>query len=147
MGIDGQGQGRQPVGRQVNIEDLHGAERQWPGQERRAGQQDDLAEITRQEEHEILFDILKDRPPLFHGRDNRSEIVVGERHGGGLFGHVGAGDPHGDTDISLLERRRVIDAVASHGDDMPLVLQRGHHAEFVRWRNTGVDFDVFHFAL
>jgi hypothetical protein len=48
-----------------------------------------------------------------------------------LFGHVGAGDPHGDADIGALERGRVVDAVSGHGDDVALALERAHDAQLV----------------
>ena len=38
-----------------------------------------------------------------------------------LFGHVGASNAHGNADIGALEGRSVIDAIAGHGDDVPLL--------------------------
>ena len=43
---------------------------------------------------------------------------------GGLAGDVGAGEAHGDADVGLLQRRRVVDAVAGDGDDLAQVLER-----------------------
>ena len=38
---------------------------------------------------------------------------------------------HGNSDIGGSERRRVVDAVARHGDDMALALQLLDHLAFV----------------
>ncbi|KAK2491851.1 hypothetical protein MC885_006632, partial [Smutsia gigantea] len=48
------------------------------------------------------------------------ETVLGqdhEDHVGGLLGDVRAGDAHGNADVSLLQRRGVVHAVAGHGHD------------------------------
>ena len=45
-----------------------------------------------------------------------------ERHAGALHRHVGAG-AHRDADLRLRQRRRVVDAVARHGDDAALGLE------------------------
>ncbi len=59
-----------------------------------------------------------DRAPFLDRGDDRREVVVGEHHVGRLLRHVGAGDAHRDADVGGLERRRVVDAVAGHRDDL-----------------------------
>ena len=63
--------------------------------------------------------------------------------GCGFLGGLGAGDAHGDADVGRLERGRIADAVARHGDDPPFPCRiltsrapcarapRGHHADVV----------------
>jgi len=52
----------------------------------------------------------------------RNQIALDERDGRALHGDVGAG-AHGDTDLRLRERRRIVDAVAGHRDKPALVLK------------------------
>ena len=56
--------------------------------------------------------------------------------GGGARGVGGAVD--GDADVGLLERRRVVDAVAGHADDVAGALQRAHDLELVLGKHLGV---------
>jgi hypothetical protein len=44
---------------------------------------------------------------------------------------LGPLDAHGGANIGLLERGRVVHAVAGHGDDMTVGLQRPHDAQLV----------------
>ena len=99
--IDRQGQRRQAVGGQVDRKDLHRAQRQRQPQQRRPGHQTDLADVGRQQIHQVLLDIAKDAAPLFDSGDDGGEVIVGQRHVCGFFGHVGAGDAHGDADVGL----------------------------------------------
>ncbi len=55
-------------------------------------------------------------------RDNAAEIALDQGDAGALHRDVGAGS-HGDPDLGLGERRRVVDAVAGHRDDAPLRLE------------------------
>lgn len=48
-----------------------------------------------------------------------------------LFGDVGAGDAHGHSDIGLLERGRVVDAVARHRHDGSQPLTALHDNQFL----------------
>ena len=56
--------------------------------------------------------------------DDAGEVVVEQDEVRGLLGDVGAVQPHGDADVGLLQRRRVVDPVAGDGDDLALLLQR-----------------------
>jgi hypothetical protein len=70
-------------------------------------------------------------PAFLHRGDDGGEVVVQQHHVGGFLGNVGAGDAHGHADVGLLERRRVVDAVAGHGHDVAAVLQRLDDLELV----------------
>ena len=83
-----------------------------------------------------LADIIVDAAPFAYRRDNGGEVVVHQRHVGSALGNVGAGDAHGTTDISRLESRRVIDAVAGHRHNVAALLPRFHDADFVRRRDA-----------
>ena len=83
--------------------------------------------------------LSKMRAALAHRLDDGREVVVGEDHLRRLLGHLGAGDAHGDADVGRLQRRRVVDAVAGHRDDVAVGLQRVDDAQLVRRRDAGVD--------
>ena len=66
-----------------------------------------------------------------HRRDDRGEIVVQKHHLGCLLRRLCALAPHGDADVGLLERGRVVDAVARHRHDGPAGLERAHDTQLV----------------
>jgi len=70
--------------------------------------------------------VVVDGAALRDGLDNGGEVVVGQDHVRRLLGHRGAGDAHGDADVGELERGGVVDAVARHGHDVPVVLEQPH---------------------
>ena len=65
-----------------------------------------------------LQDVGVDDPPLLDGRDDGGEVVVRDDHVGSLLGHLRPFDAHRHADVGLLEGRRIVDAVAGHGDDL-----------------------------
>ena len=77
--------------------------------------------------------------PFFDRGDDRGEVVVGEHHVGGLFRHVRPGDAHGDADVGLLQRRRVVHAVAGHRHDRARAPQRVDDAQLVFGVDARVD--------
>ena len=57
----------------------------------------------------------------------------------GVLGDVGARDAHRHADVGLLERRRVVDAVAGHRHDVAVALQRVDDPQLVLRRHARVD--------
>ena len=49
-----------------------------------------------------LENVRVDNPPLLDRANDGGEVVVGDDHGGGLFGDLGPLDAHGDADVGLL---------------------------------------------
>ena len=68
------------------------------------------------------------------GMNERPEVVVGEDHPGGLLGDLAAA-AHGHADVRLLQRGRVVDRVAGHGDDQALFLHQASEAQLVLRRD------------
>ena len=54
---------------------------------------------------------------FFHSCNDGGEVVVQQDHVGGLLGDVRPGDTHGNTDVGLLQGRRVVHTVTCHGHD------------------------------
>ena len=65
-----------------------------------------------------------------------AQIALDQRHVGALHRHVGAG-AHGDADVGLRQRRRVVDAVAGHGHDAPFLLQALHRLGLLLRQHLG----------
>lgn len=60
-----------------------------------------------------------------------------------LFGHVGTGDTHSDTDIGLLEGGRVVDSVSRHRHDGSESLATLYDDQLLLWGRAGKhDFRV-----
>ena len=71
------------------------------------------------------------RRPSRTALHDRAEIVVEQHDRRRLARHVGAAAAHGNADMRRLERRRVVDAVAGHGDDFAVGLQRIDDAQLL----------------
>ena len=86
------------------------------------------------------------RPSFTAARDRR-EVVVRQDHPRGLLGHLGALDAHGDADVGLLERGRVVHAVAGHRHDLLVGLDRLHQPKLVLRAGAREHVDVAHALL
>ena len=71
-----------------------------------------------------LAQIVIDPPPEANGRDDRRKIVVQQDQRSCLARDVSAAAAHGDADMRRFQRRRVIDAIAGHGNDLAIGFQR-----------------------
>ena len=71
---------------------------------------------------EVLLDIAQDAAGKLQGGGNIGGVAVHEDNIGGVDGDIGAGTD-GDADIGPDQCGGVIDAIADHGDDLPLFLQ------------------------
>ena len=56
------------------------------------------------------------------GAHDPLQIAFDQSDGCAFHRDIGAG-AHGDADLGLGERRRIIDAVTRHGDEAPLILE------------------------
>ena len=56
--------------------------------------------------------------PKLHRADDGGEVVVGQNHDRGFFGHIGASDAHRHADVGFLEGGCVVDAVTGHRRDV-----------------------------
>ena len=114
-------------------------ERQRPADQDGDEYREDLGEVAREQVVDELEDVGVDDPPLFDGRDDRGEVVVGDDHVGRLLGHLRPLDAHRHADVGLLQGRRVVDAVAGHGDDLAAPLEGLDELQLVLRRDAGED--------
>ena len=74
--------------------------------------------------------------------DDGGEVVVEQDNVGNFAADVGAALSHGDADLRALERRRVVHAVAGHGHDLALRLQRFDDLQFLLRPHAREDVDL-----
>ena len=88
-----------------------------------------------EEQHRDALDVRDDLPPL--GDDTRElrEPAV-EQHDPGDRLRRGRARVHGDADVGLLDRQRVVDAVARHRDRVAAALQGGDDVLLLRRRDA-----------
>ncbi len=65
------------------------------------------------------------------------EVVVRQHDGARLLGRLGPLHAHGHADVGLLQRRRIVDAIAGHGDHLAIGLQRTYQTQLVFRAGTG----------
>jgi hypothetical protein len=85
-----------------------------------------LGDVCWQYEQDCLLDVIVDGASFFHGRRDRSEFVIREDHLSRLLRDLGTFDAHRDTDVGLLQRWGVVDAVARHRNNLLVRLDRFH---------------------
>ena len=119
-----------------------GRERRGEAGERRAEDRQDRADVRGQLEPHELDDVVVDRAAVVHRGDDGGEVVVGEDEARSLLGHLGAATAHGHADVGVLERRRVVDAVAGHGDHLATLAQHPHEQHLVLGGDPGEHTDV-----
>ena len=137
--LEGENEPEGDRGNEVDPEDLRRRHRHGEANQDRGGHGHRLAAIGRHGPGDDLADIVEDRPPLVDGRCDRDEIVVEQHHLGGLLRGLRPLPAHGDADVGLLQRRRVVDAVAGHGDDRARRLQRADDLQLVGRVGAGED--------
>ena len=85
-------------------------------EDRRDEDEAEERDVGRDEEDEPLLRVVDDPPALGQPEHQRGERVVAKDEIGCLAGDRRAG-AHRDRDVGAVERRRVVDPVAGHGDD------------------------------
>ena len=123
---------------EVHPQRLHRQERDPAGdvEDARAEERHDHPGQHAHLEADVLDEVVVEPAAELDGLDDRREVVVGEDHRRGLLGDLGAGDAHRDADVGALERRRVVDAVAGHPDDVPLALEDVDEADLLLGRHA-----------
>ncbi len=140
--FEGQGHGQGDGDDHVHPQDLHRGQRQGQPEQDRHQHHEALAAVGRQDEQDGFLQVVVDGPAFLDGTFDRREIVVGEDDFGGFLGRFGALDAHRHADVGAFQCRRVVDAVAGHGDDLAVGLQRGDDAQLVLGAGAGKDVAV-----
>jgi hypothetical protein len=138
------GRERKRGGRLTDPEDLHRIERGLEP-ERGADQDEREAGCAGGElEGEEVLDVVEDGFALFDGVEDGREIVVGQNHVRCFLGNVSAVHSHGDANIGLFERWRIVDPVSRHGDNIAAGLKGSDDLQLVIWVGSCEDGSVVH---
>mmetsp|Transcript_17841 Transcript_17841/g.35936 ORF Transcript_17841/g.35936 Transcript_17841/m.35936 type:complete len:454 (+) Transcript_17841:987-2348(+) len=116
--LGGEGERRERVHDQIDPEHLYcveGALREDGGADARQRARRD---VHRQLELKELADVVVDAAAPLDGGDDGDEVVVHDDHVRRVLRNVSPLDAHGEADVGLLERRRVVGPVARHCDGL-----------------------------
>ena len=108
---------------------MNGAEQQAEKRIQHAGGDRHSHRIVDKREKKILANVAHGRAAERSRADDAAQVAVQQRDSGAFDGDVGSG-AHGDADVGLRKRGRVVHAVARHGDDVPFRLQALHDFAF-----------------
>src|SRR5699024_5207581 len=97
------GDGGQGVGEQVDKQQVDRLEGHRQGQQRGVELTEDAGGVAAEQELDGVFDVSVHTAAVDHRLDDGGEVVVGQDHGGGVLGYLGAGDAHGHDAIRLLQ--------------------------------------------
>lgn len=123
----------QPVGEQVDPQDLGGEQRQRQAHERPDEHDEDFRRPTCQGVQQKATDVGIDAAAFLNRRDDGTEVVVREDQICCLTGHFGASPPHRHTDVGLPESGAVVDAVPRHGHHMPRAMPCPDDVQLLSW--------------
>ncbi len=97
------------------------------------------ADVDRQLELDEALDVLIERSAPLHRLDDGGERIVEKDDLACLLRHLGAGNAHCQTDVGLLQRRRIVGAIAGHRHHLVQLLQQLDDAVLVQRPGTGKD--------
>mmetsp|Transcript_15670 Transcript_15670/g.37760 ORF Transcript_15670/g.37760 Transcript_15670/m.37760 type:complete len:347 (-) Transcript_15670:1641-2681(-) len=146
--VESQGGGREPIGDQINPEQLHWNQSLWNSQ--RGGEKDtgDLSDVGGNQIANESLHIRIDRSTLFHCRHDCAEIVIGQHHVRCHLGHLCPGDTHSHSDSRLSEGGGVVYSIPRHGRDLAQAAQQTYNRLLVgrlsarEHRTGGVPEDI-----
>mmetsp|Transcript_5158 Transcript_5158/g.12275 ORF Transcript_5158/g.12275 Transcript_5158/m.12275 type:complete len:726 (-) Transcript_5158:864-3041(-) len=91
----------------------------------------DLRNVHRHDEGHKFLDARVDRAAFLHSRDDRAKVVVGQNHIRCTFCHLRSLDSHGNADVRLVQSRRIVDPITSHGRHLTHALDRLYNFQLV----------------
>ena len=100
--------------------------------------QRDAQRIVDEGERQILADIVHRGAAESPCPGDTREVAFHQRHARAFHRDVGAGS-HSDADIGFGQRRRVVNAVARHRNDMALRFWPSYHLVLILRRNSGLE--------
>merc|ERR1719445_3015995 len=123
----------------VDAEDGDGAKGQGHVSQDEEEEGGDLRDVGGQSVSDGLLQVIEDQSALLNTSHNGGKVVVEQDHVSGLLGDVGAGDTHGNTDVGLLQGRRVVDTISGDGNDGAHPLATLHNNQLLLGRSSGKD--------
>mmetsp|Transcript_30025 Transcript_30025/g.97760 ORF Transcript_30025/g.97760 Transcript_30025/m.97760 type:complete len:799 (+) Transcript_30025:140-2536(+) len=121
---------------EVDAQNEHRRERQRDAQDDEAQEGANLRNVGGEGVRDRLLEIVEDEAALLHAVHDGGKVVVHENHVRSFLRHILAGDAHGDTNVTLLQRRSVVDTVACHRDNLAAALAVLDDEQLVRGRHA-----------
>ena len=141
-GLHADGDGGQAVGQQVDKQQMHGRKGRGQAAERGKKHGQNAGHVAREQEMDGVLDVGVHAAAALGRADDGGEVVVSQDHRGGVLADRRARHAHRHADVGLLERGRVVDAVAGHGDNLAPALPGRDNTDLVRRRDPGIDRDI-----
>ncbi len=143
LGLESEHQSQGPCCCHVDPQALDRENRQRHSGEHGGDDDESLTQVGGKRPHQKLDQVVEYAPPFLNGGFDGCEVVVGQHHVRCLLGDLGARNAHGNPDICLFERRRIVHAIARHGHDMPPCLKGAHKIELLLWSHSGENVGFF----
>merc|ERR1719394_1383936 len=86
-----------------------------------------------------FFQVVKDKTTLLNTSDDGGKVIIKQDHVSSLFGDVRSSNTHGNSNISLLESRRIIDTVSGDGHNGSHPLTTLNNDQLLLGRGSGED--------
>jgi len=132
----GEGDGGDHVSSQVNAQDEDGGEGKGHVEKDEEDEGENLRDVRRQGVGDRFLEVVEDKSSFFYSVDDRAEVIVEQKHVGGVLGDIGSRS-HGNSNIGLLDGRRVVDTIASDSDDVASLLAGIDNEQFLRRSGSG----------
>lgn len=116
-GVERQGGGGETVGDQVHPQKLNRDQSLRHAESGRQEDRDDLTDVRRDEIADELLGVVVDGAAFLDGDFDSGKVIISKYHISSELRHVGAGT-HSNTNISLLQRRGIVDTVTSHSNNL-----------------------------
>mmetsp|Transcript_6659 Transcript_6659/g.15821 ORF Transcript_6659/g.15821 Transcript_6659/m.15821 type:complete len:409 (+) Transcript_6659:338-1564(+) len=129
----------------ANIDEQHLLDRQCLWQTHKFAEcGSNLWHLRAERVHDRFLQVLAREPALLDAVNDRGKVVVLQHDVRGVFGNLSAADAHGHPHLRLLQRRGIINAIASHCADVAdalvaVLLVRLHDDLLVNGRDAGKD--------
>merc|ERR1711936_634815 len=121
-GVEGEGSGGQAVSDKVHPEKLDRDESLRKAEGSSEEDANDLTNVGGDQVTDKLLHVGVDSATLLNSGDNGGEVIVSEDHFRCGLGNSSAA-AHGNTNLSFLEGRSIVDTVTGHGSDLVHALQ------------------------
>ncbi|KAI6760189.1 hypothetical protein HG531_013390 [Fusarium graminearum] len=134
--VERQSGGRKTIGDKVYPKKLNRNQGFRHAKSSREEDGNNLANVGGDEITDELLSVVVDGASLLNSDLDSGKVAVGEDHVGGQLGDIGS-RTHGNTDISLLQSRSVVDTITSHGNNFAKRLKEIDQSGLVAGLNTG----------
>merc|ERR1719431_2002757 len=133
------GDGGHHVSSQVNTEDCDGSKGQGDISKNEKKEGRDLGNIGSKSVSDGFLQVVEDKTTFFYACDNGSKVIIEQDHVGCLLGHIRSSNTHGNSDISFLEGRGVVNTVTCHSNNGTHTLAALDNNQLLLWRSSGED--------